>query len=282
MHFFLFLLFPLLLIGEMIEIQGHRGCRGVLPENTLPAFAAAIEAGVDVLELDCLLTHDGHILIYHDFHINPALVCDSEGHKASSDLIRSLTLAQIKQLDCGKSNPAFPQQQALPGTPLPTLQELFTLINTSNIPNANKIRLNLEIKRDPFHPQYTESPAVMAKTLVDLVYANNLQDRVYYSSFDPGSLEAVRKIDPTATIAFLKEGSLDWMVEMATLLEAQIVSPEHILIPDAQYVQELKDLGFKVIPWTVNDPERWQQLIAMGVDGIITDFPQELKYLLGK
>jgi len=276
MRFLLFLLLPLMLMGEPIEVQGHRGYRGLFPENTLPAFAAAIEAGVDVLELDCLLTSDGHIVIYHDFYIDPQLVSYADGRKAPAALIRSLSLAKVKKFDCGKSNPAFPMQQALPGTSLPTLQELFTLIKTSSTPHADKIRLNLEIKRDPFHPHFTASPALIAKTLVDLVHANEMQERVYYSSFDPESLEAVRKIDRAARIAFLKEGSLDLMVEMASLLQAQIVSPEHILIPNAEYVQSLKAMGFKVIPWTVNDPARWQELIAMGVDGIITDFPQEL------
>jgi glycerophosphoryl diester phosphodiesterase len=276
MRFLLFLLLPLLLMGEPIEVQGHRGYRGLFPENTLPAFAAAIEAGVDVLELDCLLTCDGHIVIYHDFHIDPMLVSYANGTKAPAALIHSLTLAEVKKLDCGKSNPAFPMQQGLPGTTLPTLQELFTLIKTSNTPQSQKIRLNLEIKRDPFHPHYSASPALMAKAIIGLVRKNDLQERVYYSSFDPESLEAVRKIDPQARTAFLKEGSLDLMVEMATLLQTQIVSPEHILLPNAAYVQALKAMGFKVIVWTVNEQERWQELIAMGVDGIITDFPQEL------
>jgi glycerophosphoryl diester phosphodiesterase len=289
MRFLIFLLFPLLLVGEIyagnvknreIEVQGHRGCRGVLPENTLPAFAAAIEAGVDVLELDCLLTSDGHVVIYHDFHIDPKLVCYANGAKAPAALIHSLTLAEIKKLDCGKSNPLFPKQRAVLGTALPTLQELFTLIKTSNSPYAQTIRLNLEIKRDSLHPDYTASPALMAKTIINLVRKNNLQERVYYSSFDFESLQAVRKIDPQASIAFLKEGNLNFMVETATLLQTQIVSPEHILISNAEYVHALKALGFKVIVWTVNEQKRWQELIHMGVDGIITDFPQELmRYL---
>lgn len=280
MYFLLFFIFPLMLMSEQIEVQGHRGYRGMLPENTLPAFDAAIKAGADVLELDCLLTSDGSVVIYHDFHIDPQLVCYANGKKAPASLIHSLTLAQVKELDCGKSNPAFPTQQALPGTSIPTLQELFTLIKTSSTPHAQKVRLNLEIKRDPLHPYYTANPTLTAKTLIDLVRANQMQERVYYSSFDKESLEAVRQIDSTARTAFLKEDSLDSMIETASLLQVEIVSPEYILIPNAQYVHRLKALGFKVIVWTVNDPQQWQELIAMGVDGIITDFPQELiRYL---
>jgi glycerophosphoryl diester phosphodiesterase len=271
-----------MVFGKKIEVQGHRGCRGVLPENTLPAFAATIEAGADALELDCLLTHDKEIVIYHDFSIDPELVRNGDGSPAPAVLIRSLSLAQIKTLDCGKANPAFPQQKGIPGETLPTLQELFTLIRTSTDPKAKTVRLNLEIKRDPFHPEYTFAPALMARKIVDLVRANGLESRVYYSSFDPESLEAVRKVDPHARIAFLKEGDLKYMIEFASLLQAQIVSPEHILLTDAEMVRDMKRLGFKVIVWTVNEPQRWQECLDLGVDGIITDYPQDLIEFLNR
>jgi glycerophosphoryl diester phosphodiesterase len=280
MRFLFFLFAPLMLFGKKIEVQGHRGCRGVLPENTLSAFAAAIEAGADALELDCLLTNDKEIVIYHDFSIDPELVTNVDGSPAPAALIRALSLAQIKALDCGKANPAFPQQKGLPGETLPTLQELFTLIRTSTDPNAKTVRLNLEIKRDPFHPQYTFASALMARKIVDLVKTNSLESRVYYSSFDPESLEAVRKIDPHARIAFLKEDDLNNIIETASRLHAQILSPEHILLTDAEIVREFKRLGFKVIVWTVNDPQRWQECRAMGVDGIITDYPEDLIHFL--
>lgn len=282
MRFLLFLFIPLMLFGKKIEVQGHRGCRGVLPENTLPAFAAAIAAGADALELDCLLTSDEEIVIYHDFALDPKLVMNGDGTPATAALIRSLSLAQIKTLDCGKANPAFPQQKGIPGEMLPTLQELFTLINTSTDPNAKTVRLNLEIKRHPFYPEYTLAPALMARKIVDLVKANGLESRVYYSSFDPESLEAVRKVDPHARIAFLKEGDLNYMIELGELLDAQIVSPEHILLTNAEMVRDLKRRGFKVVVWTVNEPQRWQECLDLGVDGIITDYPEALIQFLNR
>ena len=261
--------------GKKIEVQGHRGCRGTRPENTLPAFAAAIEAGVDALEPDLLLTQDDVFVIYHSHFIKPSLVTYLDGSPlAAPPLMRSLNLSQVKQFDCGRiKNPLYPQQSLIPETTIPTLEELFSLIQTSPHPHAAHVQLNLEIKRDVDSPI---SPERCAQKLLKLVEANGFSQRVYYSSFDPEVLFEVRKSDPTASIGFLKEDDLDGMIECATALKAEIISPDDTLIKDPHYIRSLQQLGFKVILWTVNDPARWEELIQMGVDGIITDYPHEL------
>ncbi|MCX6633324.1 MAG: glycerophosphodiester phosphodiesterase family protein, partial [Candidatus Solibacter sp.] len=110
--------------GQTIQVHGHRGARAVRPENTLPAFEYAIAAGVDALELDMAVTRDNVIVVSHDPELQ-APVCSGPGGKA---VIRELTLAEVRQWDCGaKQNPGFPKQQAVPGTKMPTLDEVFAL-----------------------------------------------------------------------------------------------------------------------------------------------------------
>jgi glycerophosphoryl diester phosphodiesterase len=275
---------PMVIHGKTILVQGHRGSRGTHPENTLPSFQEAIDAGADFLELDLLLTKDGHLVIYHDFFLDPELIVHLDGSSIPhpAPLIYSLNLSQVKQLDCGaRANPHFPRQLAIPGTQIPTLEELFQMLNSSEQPNAKTVKLNLEIKRDFFHPEYSADPKLVVQTLLSLVKQYGFASRVYYSSFDPISLFHVREQDPDAHIAFLIEDKLDDMITLATLVRAESVSPEHILIDD-RIVSLLHQGGFKVILWTVNDPQRWQELIEMGVDGIITDYPRDLLTFLEK
>ena len=270
-----FIMMSACLFGHSLEVQGHRGARGIFPENTLTAFAAAIQSGADVLELDLLFTKDAECVIYHDFCINPQLTTYLDGTPLTSALpICSLCLAEVKKFDCGRQvNPLFPRQQSIPGTQIPTLPELFTFIQTLN---ANKIRLNLEIKRDALEPELSATPFEIVKRLLNLVDSHAMQDRVYYSSFDQEVLFELRRQAPHAKIAFLKEDTLENMVEIATALAAEIVSPDESLIHEAADIHYLQQKGFKVILWTVNDPDRWAELIDMGVDGIITDYPDEL------
>ncbi len=126
---------PMFIQGKMIEVQGHRGTRGLEPENTLPSFQRAIQAGADTLELDLLMTQDDKIVIYHDYFLDPDLVTYLDGRTLSSHtlLIRSLPLSQVEEFDCGrKANPRFPRQKRIPGTTMPTLEELFEKINASS------------------------------------------------------------------------------------------------------------------------------------------------------
>jgi glycerophosphoryl diester phosphodiesterase len=281
--FFLFLTCVMMSMceGKSIEVQGHRGARGIMLENTLPAFKSAIEIGVDELELDLVITKDGELVIFHDFFINPEICTNFDGTSVCfhGPLIYSLFLDQVKQFKY-KQNQQFPRQVFIPETQIPTLQELFTMILTSSHPHAKKIRLNLELKRDPNHPEYTPSASLFAKKVIDLVKENQFSKRVYYSSFDTELLSEVRKIDPEAMIGYLKEGDLEGFIEKTIELKADIVSPEHILLTNADFVHFFKERGIKVIPWTINHTCRVMELVEMGVDGIITDYPEEvIKFL---
>lgn len=276
---------------QKIEVQGHRGIRALRPENSLPSFLLAIEVGANVLELDVVATADNELIIHHDFFINKDLCSYLDGNPLlDSKLIRSLTLKEIKQIDNGcKVNIEFPLQQSIPGTQIPTLQEFFDCLHNDWHPNAKSIRLNLEIKRDPRFPNWTMSAPELALKILDQVKKNNCTDRVYYSSFDPEVLMEVRKLDFEACIGFIfgpdsleiarlmKPGKeKQYLIEIASSLKAQVLSPDHVLLQSKSDVESLQQQGFKVVPWTVNDPKRWKDLIEMGVDGIITDNPKAL------
>jgi glycerophosphoryl diester phosphodiesterase len=278
------------LMGEAreLDVQGHRGNRTLRPENTLPSFMAAIEAGASTLELDILVTADNQLVIHHDFFVNKELCVYLDGRRVTEEvLVRSLTLAELKKLDAGsRINPLFPGQVAIPGTQIPTLQELFELINTSSHPNAKKIGLNLEIKRDLRFPDWTLPPEKLADAITTQVRRNGLSDRVYYSSFDPEVLAALHKIEPTAKTAFIfcreslevasilhPEAGMEFLLKIASMLHVSILSPDHHMLKSKADVLFLQKQGFKVIPWTVNDPKRWAELAEMGVDGIISDDP---------
>lgn len=281
--------------GHALEIHGHRGSRGTRPENTLPAFAAAIEAGADAIELDLLVTREGILVIHHDYTINNELCTHMDGSSVfETPLIRELSLAELKQYDFGtKTDPAFPQQVSIPKTQIPTLQELIDFINTYPHPNAKKIRLNLEIKTNPLNPELTLDSAEFAKKVVDLIKENNFSNRVYYSSFDPFALADIRKLDSKARIIFLfspevlflvSEGSpesgLKFLLKIASDIKAEALGPDEVLLKNAEALQSLKSYGFRVIAWCINDLKRGKELVDMGIDGIITDFPQELSQLL--
>ncbi len=284
--FFLSFLSSFLLYSEClahpIEVQGHRGSRGTTPENTLPGFDAAIQAGADVLELDLHLSADGIIFIHHHFFTRSDLCKYKDGTPLKKkSLLNSWTIEEIKMLDCGsKTDPKFPQQIAIPGTEIPTLEELFNWIRSSSHPNAKHIRLNLELKRDARHPEYSGDPHEFAKKLLHLVKKNEFSKRVYYSSFDPEVLKHLRKLDPNAMIGFIYDSKTiankEQLNQLIASLNPQILSPDHSLLNSAKDVQHFKKMGIRVIPWTVNEPKRWQELIQMGVDGLITDYPAQL------
>ncbi len=247
-----------------IEIIAHRGDRSRFPENTLPAFEAAIQAGATGLELDLLITSDRKIVIHHDFALNPQLCTAADGSELSeTPLIYSLPLSFLKTLDCGrKTDPRFT------GVLIPTLDEFLALC--SSHPG---ILLDLELKCEP---PLTPPPETCAR----LVAAATSSLPVLYSSFNADVLFALRQIKPRARLLLLfSSPDLPTILETARALNAEALGPdESLLTPEV--MERLKP--FKVIPWTVNDPVRWRQLIDLGVSGIITDDPGGLAEFLSK
>jgi glycerophosphoryl diester phosphodiesterase len=249
-----------------ILVHGHRGARAMRPENTLPAFEYAIGAGVDVLELDMAVTKDNVIVVSHDPYLEPP-VCSGPQPKAT---IHELTLEQVREWDCGKvRNPNFAKQTPVPGTRMPTLEEVFALAP------RGEFQFNIETKSFPDHPELTPPPQEFARLVLALIRKHHLENRVLLQSFDFRTLHAMKELAPEIRRVALFEADERDFVTIAHEAAADIVSPYYKLVT-AEKVRAAHDAGLQVVPWTVNTPADWDNLIEAKVDAIISDDPAAL------
>ena len=255
-----------ILAAGRIEVHGHRGARGLRPENTLPAFEYAIAQGVDVLELDMGVTKDGVVVISHD-PILRAPICTGPKEQA---VIHDSTLAELRQWDCGATrHPQFERQQPVPGTHIPTLDDVFTLASKGTF------RFNIETKIELEHPEWGPPPAEFAGRVLEVIRKHHLEKRVILQSFDFRTLHEMKKLAPEIALSALYSGKPKSFVDIAKEADARIISPEHRLVTPEQVTAAHK-AGLQVVPWTANQPADWDRLIAAGVDAIISDDPAAL------
>jgi glycerophosphoryl diester phosphodiesterase len=257
--------------AQKILVHGHRGARAARPENTIPAFEYALRVGVDVLELDLVVTKDNVLVVSHDPTMN-AKFC--RGPKDSPRVIREMTLEQLRQWDCGGvQNPEFPKQMTLAGTKVPTFVEVLELAKDT------KVELNVETKISPEQPEYTPEPEVFARMVIEEVKRFGLESRVILQSFDWRTLDAAKKIAPEIRTSALymsrQVGEKRDYIAEAKAAGYEIVSP-HFSQTSKADVERAHQLGMQVVPWTANESVIWQALIQAGVDGIITDDPEAL------
>jgi len=292
------------------DLEGHRGTRGLAPENTLAAFRKALAIGVTTLETDMAVTKDDVIVISHDPVLNPDIVRGPDGNWLASKgpPIRSLTLAELARYDIGRTNPTsqyakqFPQQRPVDGERFPKLADLFALGKASGKP----VRFNVETKITPASGVETPDPATFARLVVAAIRAANLSDRVTVQSFDWRTLVEVKRLAPeieTSCITMQTKDN-DTVTESdgeASPWHAGLKLREHggslpALVKAAgcgvwsMLWQNLtaKDLaaahalGLKVLPWTVNERGDMRSLIDLGVDGIVTDYPDRLREVMAE
>ncbi len=250
-----------------ILVHGHRGARAARPENTVPAFEYAIAQGVDALEMDMAVTKDNVIVISHDPILHPP-VCTSVKESA---VIRESTLAEVRQWDCGAvQNPRFATQMTIPGTRMPTLDEVFQLARRGSFD------YNIETKSFPDKPQYTPSPEEFVRRVLEKIREYKLERRIILQSFDFRTLVAMRKVAPEIRLSALTETDQREFTEIAADAgKAEIVSPDYHLVTAAK-VAAAHAAGLQVVPWTANTPEIWDVLIQAKVDAIISDDPAAL------
>jgi len=250
-----------------ILVHGHRGARARRPENTLPAFEYAIQQGVDALEMDMAVTKDNVIVISHD-PILEKPVCSGPRDSA---VIHELTLAQVREWDCGAiQNPRFPTQKNIPGTRMPTLDDVFQLAKLGTFD------YNIETKSFPDKPQYTPSPDEFARMVLKKVREYNLEKRIILQSFDFRTLVAMRALAPEIRLSALTEKDpRDFAAIVKEAGNAEIISPEFHLVTPAK-VAAAHAAGIQVVPWTADTPQDWDMLINAKVDAIISDDPAEL------
>ena len=249
-----------------IEVHGHRGARSVLPENTLPGFEYAIRTGADYLELDLQVTRDGVLVVSHD----PVLREDlCRGPDGATRVVHHMTLAELKRWDCGSLQaPGFPRQKPVPGARVPTLDEVLELADRG----AFGFNIEMKVPREAgLAPPIEE----FARLVVEAVRRHGLKKRVIIQSFHFPALREVKRLAPELRTAALWSGKERDFVEIAREAGAKIVSPHYRLVTKEQ-VKRAHAAGIEVVPWTANDPEIWERLVAAGVDGIITDDPAGL------
>lgn len=259
-------------LDAQILVHGHRGARAAMPENTLPAFQYAIEQGVDVLEMDMAVTKDNVIVMSHDPEIN-STICS--GPAGLPKAIRELTLAQVKQFDCGsKVNPEFKQQKTVPGTRIPTLDEVFAATKQA------KVEYNIETKISPKKPELAPSPEEFVSLFLEIARKHRLESRIILQSFDPRTLVAISKQEPKIRLSLLTPTSImdamkNWVEACQAAGGAKIVSPHYRTVTKGR-VEEAHQAGLQVVAWTANDAGEWQKLVENRVDAIITDDPAGL------
>ncbi|MBS1854582.1 MAG: glycerophosphodiester phosphodiesterase [Acidobacteria bacterium] len=256
-----------------ILVHGHRGARALRPENTLPAFEYAIAQGVDVLEMDMAVTKDNVIVISHDPMLR-APVCTGPRNNV---VIHTLTLAEVRQWACGEvRNPLFPKQQPVPGTRMPTLDDVFQLVSRGTF------EYNIETKSFPEKPEYTPPPDEFARMVLEKIRRYKLEKRVILQSFDFRTLVSMRKLAPEIRLSALTStDKRDFAAITADAARAEIISPEFHLVTPAK-VEAAHKAGLQVVPWTADTEANWDRLIEAKVDAIITDDPASLIAYLKK
>jgi glycerophosphoryl diester phosphodiesterase len=300
----------LALSASAFDLEGHSGARGLAPENTLAAFRKALEIGVSTIETDMAVTRDDVIVISHDPFLNPDILRDSEGQwlTAKGPPIRTLTLAELRRYDIGRLNPAsayakqFPEQRPSDGERFPRLDELFALAKSSGKP----MRFNIETKITPTSGDTTPDAATFARLVVAAVRDAGLIERVTVESFDWRTLREVKRLTPEIetscitmqtkdndTVSDVGERASPWHAGLALRdhggsLPATVKAAGcgvwsmfwRNLTP--KELAEAHALGLKVLPWTVNDPSEMRRLIELGVDGIVTDYPDRLRAVMSE
>lgn len=293
--------------ASAFDLQGHRGARGLAPENTLPAFAKALSSGVTTLELDVGMTRDGILVVSHDPRLNPNFTrLDGAFLEAFGPPFRDLTLAQVKRYDVGRLKPgseyakSFPDQAAVDGTTIPTLAELFELAK------ASRVRFNIETKITPTSGDETPDPETFVRAITETARAAGVLDRITIQSFDWRTLKVASTVAPEVPRVCLtaelkgfdtvQKGNVEGSPWTAGLRAAEFGgstpalvkaagcstwSPHFSNVTEAN-LGEAKAAGLAVIPWTVNDLAMAERLTAWGVDGLITDYPDRVRKLLAE
>lgn len=305
------------------DLQAHRGGIGLAVESSLLSFGTALDLGVSTLELDVQITADGHAVVTHDRRTNPQVCADTAPATPDDPLfpyvgryVDTLTLAQIRTLDCGSTaKPAYPAQRLSPGARMLQLHEVFDLVEQRG---ADDVRFNIETKVEAGAPQETAPREQFVQVVAEQVRAAGMTERVSVQSFDWGALMRMREVAPELPIVALTNGDFlqfgqpgasPWLggldiddfgsdleralVAAADSFGADAISPVHgmpqggsVTAPGytpfttEKLVKRAHAAGLAVIPWTVNDVPTMDALIDAGVDGLITDYPDRLRWLL--
>ena len=297
--------------ANAFDLQGHRGARGLAPENTLPAFARALSLGVTTLEFDVGVTRDGVVVVMHDRRLNPDVARGPDGQwlTGPGPAIVDLTFEELQRYDVGRLKPdsayakSFADQVAVDGTRAPKLAEVFALAAKAG---NTAVRFNIETKLSPLAPTETVDPETFARALIAEIRAAGAAARTSIQSFDWRTLQVVQRDAPEIATVYLslargggdniqvgKAGASPWLAgrdiddhggsvpRLIKVLGGRVWSPLANDLDEAG-LKEAKALGLTIVPWTVNDEATMRRLVQMGVDGLISDYPDRLRKVLAE
>jgi glycerophosphoryl diester phosphodiesterase len=259
-----------------MDVQGHRGARGHLPENTLPSFALALEMGVSTLELDVGVTRDGVVVVHHDRGLNPGIARGPDGSWVTQATpIHAMTFAELQRYDVGRLDPGseygrqFPHQKPVDGTRIPKLSQLFDLAQKDK-----KVRFNIEPKSDEDVPDETLPPGPFARALIAEVRRAGMEKRTTVQAFDWRLLEVVEREAPEMPTVYCTEGARS-DPELVRAAGGRIWSPDFRSLTPMK-LAAAKKMGIWVTVWTVNEPQDISLMMNMGVDGMASDYPDRV------
>ena len=303
------------------DLQAHRGGLGLVTESTIESFTNALELGVNTLELDTQITEDGVAVVTHDRKVSDkkcvdtgALVQGDPDFPYVGKFVNTLTLAQIRTLDCGALPLAdYPEQRRVPGARMPTLAEVLDLVRSADAPD---VKLNVETKVEAASPTETAPREQFVDTVLRTIRDAGMLDRITVQSFDWGALKLVRDIEPEVPVVALtngdflqvgQDGASAWLGGIdiddfggdaiaavdsfgvsayspvqGTPQSGAVGDPDFELFVTQAMVDAAHERGIRVIPWTVDDPDTIRALMDLGVDGLITDYPDRVRTVMSE
>ena len=271
------------------EIHGHRGCRGLLPENTIPAFLHALALGVDVLEMDVIISADNQVVVSHEPWLNPTICLDPAGQAIKPSNPPLFNLYQmpyhiIRQCDCGLlRHPGFPNQQIQPAYK-PLLSEVLTAIAEAvQQLGRNPVRFSIEIKSLPegdnlYHPE----PSHFLALVLDVLSKARVISQTTLLCFDARILQLAYQQQPNLATCLLVEQEQPWLLSLQALGHIPAAFGPDFRTVTLEAVQQLRSCypSLRLVPWTANTITDMQHLLDLRVDGITTDYPDVLASLL--
>lgn len=263
---------------QEFDIQGHRGARGFFPENSIEGFVAAVELQVNTVQMEVVISQDNQVVVSHEPWLS-SIICLGINEKPVAEgkdlMIYKMNYDELTNYNCGSlPHPNFPLQAKIP-----TFKPLLTEVIAEVEARVSELELplvyyNIEIRSTPegdgvFHP----APKEYCQLVLDVIKAENILDRTIIQSFDVRALQEMRALAPSVPLALLIEESTDFQKNLDQLgFVPEIYSPNFHLVTE-ELVHSCKENNIKLIPWTVNEEEDMVKLLELGVDGIITDYP---------
>ena len=270
------------MLVDNLDIQGHRGCRGLMPENTIPGFIRALGSGVTTLEMDIGIAGDHSVVVSHDpyFHHHISTGPDRQEINETNMLshnIFKMDYSTIARYDVGlKLHPNFPLQRKIPAIKPKLSMVIDTVEAYLKANNLPSVQYSIELKRNPkYDNQFHPDGETFVNDVLEVLAKYDIQERIILQCFDIQTLQTIRQKNPKIKLAYLIESSTNYVDNMDRLgFVPEIYSPAHKLV-DAELLEYCNTQGMKLIPWTVNEVVDLERIMLLGVHGVISDYPDK-------